>query len=217
MLAVISAKVDKRERWVKAFGSHAFVECDPPRRAREVVSFVRAEAERQGVDIARGVAEALAERVGPQLLLLRQEIAKAALLAGEDQKVTPAHIAAGTGEFAEEPIWDLTDAIGEGRSADALALLAKLMRAGAAPPVMLGSLASHFRRLLRVRSGASVQGPPFVRKKLEGQARGFTLARLLACLRAIHETDTAIKGAGALRPEIALERLVIGLVSAQSR
>ena len=72
---------------------------------------------------------------------------------------------------------------------------------------------SHFRRLLRVRSGAPVQGPPFVRRKLEGQARRFTPARLLACLRAIHETDTALKGASALRPETALERLVIGLAS----
>ena len=213
VLIVVAAKVDRRARWVKVFGSAATVVCDPPKRTRDITAFACDEAKRQGVSIARGTAEALAERVGPQLLLLRQELAKAALLAGPDQTVTPVHIAAGTSDVAEEPIWDLTDAIGEGRSADALASLAKLMRAGAPPPVVLGSLVSHFRRLLRLCSGAPVQGPPFVRRKLEGQAKRFTSARLLACLRAIHETDMAIKGAGALRPEIALERLVIGLAS----
>ena len=77
--------------------------------------------------------------------------------------------------------------------------------------MLLGSLASHFRRLLRLRSGGSVAGAPFVRRKLERQAGRYTPTRLLACLRAIHETDTALKGEGALGPELALERLVIGL------
>jgi hypothetical protein len=50
-----------------------------------------------------------------------------------------------------------------------------------------------------------------VLRKLEAQERRYRSPRLLACLRAIHETDTALKGAGALRPEAALERLVIAL------
>ena len=53
-------------------------------------------------------------------------------------------------------------------------------------------------------------GPPFVVKKLESQARRYSQGRLVSCLRAIHETDTALKGAGSLRPEMALERLVLG-------
>lgn len=213
VLVVNTPKVDRRSRWVKAFAGSAIVACDSPRRSRDVVAFIRAEAERQEVSLGRGAAEALAERIGPQLLTLRQEIAKAGLLAGLGEQVTTAHVAAGTIDIAEESIWDLTDAIGEGRSTDALVLLAKLNKAGSPAPVVLGSLVSHFRRLLRVRSGAAASGPPFVQKKLEGQSRRYTLRRLLACLRAIHQTDTAIKGAGALRPEMALERLVIGLAS----
>jgi len=77
--------------------------------------------------------------------------------------------------------------------------------------VVLGTLVSHFRRLLRAGSGGSVAGPPFVRKKLDSQARRYGVRRLRASLDAIHETDLALKGAGALRPELALERLVIAL------
>jgi hypothetical protein len=51
-----------------------------------------------------------------------------------------------------------------------------------------------------------------VQRKLEAQSGRFSERRLLACLRAIHRTDLALKGEGGLRPDLALERLVIGLV-----
>jgi DNA polymerase-3 subunit delta len=214
VLVVVAAKADRRARWTKAFRDPAAeVRCDPPRGGREVAAFVREEAERQTVAIERGAVELLAERVGPQLLLLRREIEKAALLAGPGEPVTRDHVAVATCDVAEEPIWDLTDAVGDGRVADALTALAKILRAGAAPPQVLGALAAHFRKLLRLRTGGAATGPPFVVKKLERQAGRYTPRRLSACLRAIHETDVALKGAGALGPEMALERLIIGLAS----
>jgi DNA polymerase-3 subunit delta len=210
VLVAIADRADRRARWVKAFGD-AVVECDAPTRARDLAAFVRGEADRQGVSLGRGVAELLAERTGPQLLLLRHEIAKLALLAGPGQSVTREHVAAGTTALAEAPIWDLTDALGEGRIADALALLTKLQTAGAPGPVILGSLVSHYRRLLRVGHGAAVAAPPFVRKRLESQARRYGTRRLRASLDAIHRTDLALKGEGGLRPDLALERLVLAL------
>jgi DNA polymerase-3 subunit delta len=212
VLVVTASNPDKRARWVKAFGD-AVVACDAPSSARDLALFARAEAERQEVALERGVAEALAERIGPQLQLLRMEIGKLALLAGPGAPVSRAHVGVGTALAAEEPIWDLTDAIGEGRTADALGVLARLLGAGEAPPVLLGALVSHFRRLLRVASGADVSGPPFVKKKLASQAKRYGAARLRASLGALHETDLALKGAGALRPELALERVVIALAS----
>jgi len=210
VLVVVSARADRRSGWVRAFGD-AVVACDPPRGARAVAAFARSEAARQGVSLGSGVAELLAERIGPQLLLLRREIEKLALVAGPGARVTRDHARAAALDLAEEPIWDLTDAIGEGRSGRALGVLARLLHAGQPPPVVLGALASHFRRLLRVRAGSDVPGPPFVRRKLQSQARRYTPQRLLVCLRAIHDTDVILKGQGALDPELALERLVLGL------
>lgn len=212
VLVVTSQKADKRSRWVKAFGT-ARVDCVAPNKSREIAAFVRREADRQGVALGRGVAELLAERTGPQLLLLRNEIAKLSLLAGEGEPVSRDHVAAGTPHLAEAPIWDLTDAIGEGRTSDALGVLAKLLAAGSPGPMILGALVSHFRRLTRVGHGGSVPGPPFVRKKLESQSRRYGRVRLRGALDAIHQTDLALKGAGSLRPDLALERLVIALAS----
>ena len=212
VLAIVADKVDRRSRWVKAVADPAVtVDCAAPRNSRSLVAFAKQEAKRQKVKLEAGAAEAFAERVGPQLMLLRQEIAKAALLAGDGEKVTQAHVELGSARVAEEPIWDLTDAIGAGQAADALGVLGRLLASGAPSPVILGSLASHFRKLARVRSGASVPGPPFAVKKLEQQARRYRVARLVACLRAIHQADLALKGAAATPPETTLERLVLGL------
>jgi DNA polymerase-3 subunit delta len=212
VLVVTCERADKRSRWVKAFRDPlAVVECEAPRRVRDVVAFVRAEAERQGVSLDGGAAQLLAEQVGPNLLLLRQEVAKAALLAEPGETLDRARVAEAACDVAEEPIWDLTDAIGEGRTGDALATLHRLLGQGAPAPVVLGSLASHMRKLTRVRCGGSVAGPPFVVRKLESQARRYREARLLACLEAIADVDEVLKGRGSLPPDLALERLVMGL------
>ncbi len=214
VLVVAAVKADKRSRWVKAFvDPAAIVDCAPPRGARALAVFVSAEAKKQNLVIERGAADLLAERVGPQLLLLRQELAKVALLAGAGEKILSTHVDVSTGQVAEEPIWDLTDAIGEGRAADAVGMLSRMISTGAPPPLILGALASHFRKLVRLAVGGRVAGAPFVVKKLERQARRYPSARLVACLHAIHSADTALKGAGALRPEMTLERLVLGLAS----
>ena len=210
VLVVLASKPDRRVRWVKAFGP-GVVECEAPTRPKELAAFARQEAELQDVALGAGAAEALAERLGPNLLAIRSEIAKLALLAGEDGRVTAEHVASGTALSAEQPIWDLGDAIAERRGSDALVVLGQLLCQGAPPPVLLGSLTSHFRRLLRTSAGGEVPGPPFVRRKLAAQAERYGGARLRAALSALHQTDLALKGAGALKPELALERLVIAL------
>lgn len=214
VLVVIAEQIDRRSRWVKAFAEPAaLVACDPPKGAREALAFLRQEAKTQGVAVEAAALELLAEAIGPQLLALRQELVKAALFAGPGVKVTRAHVAETVCALAEEPVWDLTDAIGEGRTADALGLLGRMLAAGAPGPVLLGSLAGHFRKLARTRAGQPPAGHPFMVQKLEKQARRYTPARLVACLRAIHEVDEVLKGAGAIPAELALQRLVLGLAA----
>ncbi len=214
VLVVVVNKIDRRKKWVKAFKDEAvFVDCDPPRGGRELMKFLNEEAARQGVELDADAAGLLAERVGPQLLLLRQEIEKAALLAGPGAPVARKDVEISVAAVAEQPIWDLTDAIGQGKTADAVDLLARMLSRGAAAPAILGALASHFRKLVRVGHGESVGGPPFVVRKLEQQARRYPVGRLVICLRAIHRTDVELKGASVMRPERALEQLVLVLAS----
>jgi DNA polymerase-3 subunit delta len=214
VLVVLVSKVDRRSRWVKAFRDPAaMVDCEAPKGARELAKFLKGESARQGAKLSADAAGLLGERVGPQLLLLRQEIEKASLLAGIGETIERRHVEMSVAAVAEEPIWDLTDAIGQGKTADALDMLARMTNHGAAAPAVLGALASHFRRLVRVGHGEKVGGPPFVVRKLEQQARRYSLPRLVGCLRAIHRTDVELKGASVMRPDRALEQLVLMLAS----
>lgn len=212
VLVVTATSIDRRLSWVRAFGE-AVIECEAPRGARELIAFVKRDAKKLGLTLDGAAAEQLVERVGASLIGLRSELEKASLLAGPGQKITENHVLASAADLADEPVWDLTDAIGEGRAGDALAVLDKVLGAGAPAPVVLGTLASHFRKLLRLRTGGAVAAPPFVQRKLESQARRYAPARLQVCLRAIHDTDEALKGQGSLPPALALERLVLGLAA----
>lgn len=212
VLVVCADKVDRRQAWVKAFREPAVqIACDPPKSVRETAAFVRKEAKAQGIRLERGAAEALAEAVGRHLLPARVELQKAALLAGPKNPVGPAEVALGVVAHAEESIFALTDAVGEGRSADALAVLQGLLGAGTPPPVLLGMLAGHFRKLCRARSGAKLSGSPFAARKVQQQARRFSPQRLRMCLRAIHDADCVLKGQGGMSGEFSIERLVLGL------
>ena len=184
VLMVSATSIDRRTAWVRVFGD-ALVECEAPRSARELIAFVKRDAKRLGLRLESGAAEQLVERVGASLIGLRNELEKASLLAGAGAKIRVADVVASAADLAEEPVWDLTDAIGEGRVGDALAVLDKVLGGGAPAPVVLGTLASHFRKLLRLRTGGRVAAPPFVTRKLEPQARRYAPARLLVCLHAI--------------------------------
>ncbi|MFP6640252.1 MAG: DNA polymerase III subunit delta [Myxococcota bacterium] len=214
VLVVSAAKLDRRSRWVKAFRDPAApVDCEPPKGGKSLVAFIEGEASRQQMVLGEGAAQLLAERIGPQLLLLRQELAKVQLLAGETETVTSHHVLASAHNISEQPIWDLTDAIGAGRAGDAMDHLGRMMGGGAPGPVILGILAGHFRRLARVREGQTVPGQPFVVRKLERQAQRYSLLGLRRCLEAIHEADLALKGGpgGHLPEAVALESLVLDL------
>ncbi len=214
VLVVSAGQIDRRSRWVKAFAEPAaIVDCAPPPAGKGLAGWIRSEAERQGVAMNGDAAQALAEAAGPQLQLLRHEIEKAALYAGAGETVTRAHVLGTASDVAEDPIWDLTDAIGEGRAAEAVRVLVRLQRGGAPPPVLLASLAGHFRKLVRARSGEEPRGHPFAVRKLVSQSQRYTPTRLLACLRAIHEVDEVLKGAGQIEPDLAMQRLVIGLAA----
>jgi DNA polymerase-3 subunit delta len=202
VLVVVTSKVDKRNKWVKAFRDPAIrVDCEAPTKPRDLAAFLKREAERQGVVLEAEAAGLLAERVGPQLLLLRQEIEKAGLLAGPGAPIERRHIEMSVAFVAEEPIWDLTDAIGQGHTAEAVEVLARVLSQGSPAPAILGALASHFRKLVRAGHGEPVAGAPFVVRKLEQQARRFPARRLVACLRAIHRADVELKGASVLSPD----------------
>lgn len=103
--------------------------------------------QQHGVKLERGAAEALVELVGPEFGLLDQGLAKMALLLRPNEKATPAQVQAIVGGWRSQSIWDLTDAAAEGKTAESLQQLDRLLFAGEAPLALLAQMSFTLRRL----------------------------------------------------------------------
>ena len=86
-----------------------------------------------------------------------------------------------------------------------------MLRAGAVPQMLLGALASHFRKLFRLRCGGQVKGHPYAVKKLTSQAHRYKVIQLEHGRKAIWKADEQLKGVGSEPAHFVLERLVQAL------
>lgn len=213
--------LDRRGRWWKVVAARGEqIDCSAPTRPGDVRAWIEREIRARGRRPGRGVATGLFESVGPDLDRLSNEIEKACLYAQGAPELPLEAVEEVGGGVRPLAIYELTDAIGSRRAEAALRVSARLLRQGESPLALLGALGNHFRRLLRAREcqpleKAEVQRRlglhPFAAEKLTEQARRFDPRRLERCLDAVQETDSALKGALSLAPDLAFERLVLAI------
>ncbi|HKC51173.1 MAG TPA: DNA polymerase III subunit delta [Myxococcota bacterium] len=220
-LVLEAESVDKRQRWVKRVAKLGqVIDCAGPNRPGDVRRWIEARMAQRGLRTSGGVATALFELVGPNLDRLALEVEKLSLFVGERGELSADDVAELVGQLRPRAVYELCDAIGERRLANALRMVAELSDQGQPPLALIGALANHFRKLLRARElrpleAAEVQRKlgvhPFAAQKLVEQMRRFDLRRLKACLEAVRRTDLALKGGVPIGPRMALERLVLAV------
>jgi DNA polymerase-3 subunit delta len=220
-LLLEAQKVDRRHRWVKLVEAHGAVRaCKPPSRPSELRSWIEAQLEGEGKRPEGGTAAALLERVGPDSDRLTSEIGKLVLYTEGRSKVTPEDVDRVGGSDRPHAIYELTDAIGSRDGIRALRVLHRLLVQGEPPLALLAGLGNHLRRMLRARECRPLDPPtvqralgvhPFAAQKLVEQVQKLDRERLRFALEAAGRTDRALKGATPLRPERALERLVLAI------
>ena len=220
-LVLEGEKVDRRLRWVKEIAKLGEIrDCAPPSNAREARPWVVARAAARGKKISAAGAAELIDSIGLALDPLASEIEKLCLYVGDRATIESEDVAALSGRLRPAVIFELTDAVGQRRPAEAVRILADLLAQGQAPLLVLASLVAHFRRLLRAAEchPPTAQGiqqalriHPFAARKLAEQVRGFGGGRLRACLAALRTADSALKGGSPLDGARALEQAVIAV------
>jgi DNA polymerase III subunit delta len=220
-LVLEAESVDKRQKWVKRVAKIGqVIECAGPSRPAEVRRWIEARLAQRGMKPASGASSALFDLVGPDLDRLALEIEKLSLYVGERGELTVDDVGELVGQLRARAVYELCDAIGERRLANALRMVAELSDQGQPALALVGALANHFRKLLRARElrpleASEVQRKlgihPFAAEKLVEQARRFDLRRLKACLDAVRRTDFALKGGVPIGARLALERLVLAV------
>jgi len=206
------------------------VGCEPIKRGQVAAYLTRYAAERYGLVLERDAAAELVELGGDDASVLAAEIDKiAAYLAEpgvENRRISPDIIGELVGNNRQFNVFNVIDAMTEGKADRALTLLGQMLAQDRqAQYTAVGSFAWQFRRLyngrLLVEQGVSERdivkqlrvwsGPDqFIR-----QVKRLTVRDIGAMLRELMRIDLHSKSGGTVRG--GLERLIIGFCSAHGR
>lgn len=212
------------------------IECKAPTE-RQLKSWLVERAKREHhVRLDAAAVDVLLDLVPPELGIFAQEVAKLALVAGDDGVIDVNLVRENVGGWRARTTWDMIDAAADGRAADALAQLDRLIAAGEKPHGLLPQMASSLRRFataseliasaearrqkLPLRDALSQAGVlPFKLNDAERQLRQIGRARAHQLTRWLLAVDLAIKGHNSSdsRARIELERLIVRLSSAAQR
>ncbi len=186
-----------------------------------------------GVKLLSAAAQLLLELVGPEFGVLDQDMAKLAIYAGADKKITADLVRDVVGGWRTKTMWELADAAADGDAAEALKQLGRLLQSGEHPAALFGQLSWSLRRFTtatRVVQRAERQGrrialneallqagfrkwPPEALKRSESQLKQLGRQRAGQLCRWLLETDLALKGSHSTpdRARFVLEQLIVRL------
>ncbi|CAG0960944.1 DNA polymerase III subunit delta [Geobacteraceae bacterium] len=219
-LVFVGEKLDQRKKFfleMKKKGE--LVECKRPYE-NQLGAFIREEARGLGKRVEPAAADMLVYLVGNNLGELTTQLEKVALFVGQRETISVEDVRGIVSDTKVESVFDLTNALGERDLGKALRSLATILRDGEAPLMLLAMIARHFRQLWRVRDLMAQKTPqqdmsrlsgvnPYFLKGVMAQARNFTAAELRKVFENLYATDLALKGGGAKRPALTVERLVM--------
>ncbi len=192
----------------------------------------RAKTEHQ-VRFEPAAIDELFELVPPEIGILVQELSKLALIAGEKRVIDAALVRENVGGWRARATWDLIDAASEGRAAEAILQLDRLITSGENPQGLLPQMAWTLRRFasaahlietaekrhkhLSPREALSQAGVlPFKLSDAERQLRQIGRHRAKHLTEWLLAADLAMKGHNSSkeRARIEVERLIMRLSTA---
>jgi DNA polymerase-3 subunit delta len=185
-LVLVAGRLDERRRVTKRLLTKAtVVRCGVLETVRDVERWVqsRMKAERQG--ISTDAVGLLSERIGPDIMRLRDAVERLILFAGDGTDISVSDVTAVVGVAVSQDDWAVTRAIEHSATDVALRELGLTLESGVAPYMVLGQLAWVARSRLPTE-------------------------RIEAAIEAVFRTDRALKLSGG-EPRVLLERLVADL------
>jgi DNA polymerase-3 subunit delta len=191
VLVAITSKLDKRMKLYSAAQKKGWLHVlEAPRNPQP---WIRAEAQSRGVKISGDAVSRLADAIGSDLSRLALTLDQLALYAG-DRAITVDDVEDLVAETRERSVFELTDAIGEGRLPAALVAVSSLCDQRQSAIGVVAMLARHVRQLAGIHAGHSIGAPPFIVDKLKAQARRFRPQALSDASALLADLDTALKG-----------------------
>ena len=130
------------------------IRCATPAQGKELTEFTKQLKEWLAVvarrefncELLKPAADLLVDLIPPEPGILYQEVARLSLLAEPARKIDANLVQANVGGWRTRKTWDMIDAAADGRAADALQQLDRLIAAGEKPHALLPQMASTLRK-----------------------------------------------------------------------
>lgn len=187
--------------------------------------FIEEQFRGAGVKLDASAREAIATRIGEDAGLLVGLLPTLEAVYGEGAKLGAEDVMPYLGVEGGVKPWDLTDAIDNGKVADALDTLHRLMSGNGQHPLqILATLTNGYSKMLALdgsgvgdeRAAAEllgIKGSTYPAKKALAQTRKLGSERLAEFICLLAQADLDLKGAKAWPPELVIEVLVARLAS----
>jgi len=130
------------------------ISCQVPQQGRELTEFtkqlkdwlIHLARDQHNVELKRPAVDLLLDLLPTEVGILCQEVGKLALLVDNKQVIDATLVRENVGGWRTRKTWDMIDAAAEGRAAEALNQLDRLLAAGEDPHALLPQMASTFRK-----------------------------------------------------------------------
>jgi DNA polymerase-3 subunit delta len=207
---------------VKAAGG-IVVDTDVGTRKADRDEWITEQVAASGLKLDRTARDAAGARLGEDLGRLGSLLDTLAGAFGPGAKLTAADIAPFLGEGGGVPPWDLTDAIDQGDTAKALAMLDRMLHGGDRHPLqVMAILHGHYGRMLRLdgsgahdeRAAADVlgmKGSTFQARKALDQVRRLGPEGLRRAFALLAQADLDLRGAKDWPDGLVMEVLIARL------
>jgi DNA polymerase III subunit delta len=227
ILLCTTDKLDGRRKFFQDFKKYGAVFEFKKIYDNQLPAFVREQAKRSGRSFTEEGLALFCRRTGVNLREVHGELVKLFAYAGEKTLVDVAEVRAVVVDSRIDSIFDLTDAIGGGKTEQALGLLQRLLAEGGVPLVLLTMITRHYRQLWKIRElldrgepnreiGGRLRINPYFLDGLIRQSRSLPADRYRPAFEKFLLTDQALKSSGA-HPAALLEQLVLELAGGVRR
>jgi len=221
LLVFVGEKIDRRKKFFQDFKKHGALLEFKPLYENQIPSFVAEQARQTGLRMTEAAMALFCRRVGTSLQEISAELAKLGTYLGDGGLADVEDVEAIVSESHSENVFKLTDAIGERRTRDALALVRKLLEDGEAPLMIVVMLTRYYRQLwsacelLKQNSGRGEMAKkiginPYFLDGLLAQARRSSPQQCRNAFERLLEVDLALKSSGA-HPSALLDQLLLEL------
>ena len=215
----VENEIDKRTKLYKSILKHGYVvEMNTPSE-KELILWITKKCKENQLQIENHTAVYLLRTVGGEMIQLEEEIKKLSHFLTEKTMITTKDIDAICTKSLETKIFDLVDAVENGRCKEALTIYHNLILIKESPLMVLAMVIRQFRIILQCKIlleqgenqnqiGQKIGIRDFVVRQCLKQAKYFKKEDLQKALESCLKTDINIK-TGKENPELAVELLLL--------